>query len=47
MVEYDAVIIGSCTAGQTSAHALKAKGLTVAVVEKSDKLGGSCALAGG
>mgnify|MGYP001812671050 CR=1 FL=1 len=46
MNAYDAVIIGSGTAGQTAAHALKTKGLTVAVVEKSDTPGGTCALAG-
>ena len=45
MNAYDAVIIGSGTAGQTAAHALKTKGLTVAVVEKSDTPGGTCALA--
>ena len=46
MIEYDAVIIGSGTAGQTAAYALKAKGMHVAVVEKSDTPGGTCALAG-
>ncbi len=46
MTEYDAIIIGSGTAGQTSAYILKAKGFTVAVVEKSDRPGGTCALAG-
>jgi len=46
MDKYDVVIIGSGTAGQTAAYELHAKGLTVAVVEKSDKPGGICALAG-
>ncbi len=46
MIDYDAVIIGSGTAGQTAAYALKAQGLNIAVVEKSDTPGGTCALAG-
>ena len=46
MTAYDAVVVGSGTAGQTAAHALKARGLHVAVVEKSDRPGGTCALAG-
>lgn len=46
MKDYDAVIIGSGTAGQTAAYALRAKGLNIAVVEKSDTPGGTCALAG-
>ncbi len=46
MALYDAVVIGTGTAGQTIAYELNAKGLTVAVVEKSDKPGGTCALAG-
>ena len=46
MTNYDAVIIGSGTAGQTAAYALRAKGLNIAVVEKSDTPGGTCALAG-
>lgn len=46
MTEYDAVVIGSGTAGQTAAHTLKSKGLHVAVVEKSNRPGGTCALAG-
>ena len=33
MTTYDVVVIGSCTAGQTAAHELSAKGLHVAVVE--------------
>ena len=31
MSDYDAVVIGTGTAGQTAAHELKASGLTVAV----------------
>ena len=46
MTDYDAVIIGSGTAGQTAAYSLKAQGLNIAVVEKSDTPGGTCALAG-
>lgn len=46
MSDYDAVVIGTGTAGQTAAYELKANGLTVAVVEKSATPGGICALAG-
>lgn len=46
MSDYDAVVIGTGTAGQTAAHELKANGLTVAIVEKSTTPGGTCALAG-
>ena len=46
MSSYDVVVIGTGTAGQTVAYELKEKGLTVAVVEKSDTPGGTCALAG-
>lgn len=46
MDEYDVLIIGSGTAGQTAAHALVARGLHVGLVEKSDRPGGVCALAG-
>jgi len=46
MEKYDAVIIGSGTAGQTAAHDLKAAGLTVALAEKSESPGGTCALYG-
>jgi len=46
MTAYDVVVVGSGTAGQTAAYALKARGLHVAVVEKSDTPGGTCALAG-
>ena len=46
MNNFDAVIVGSGTAGQTAAYDLQEKGLKVAVVEKSDHPGGTCALAG-
>ncbi|MBW2513705.1 MAG: NAD(P)/FAD-dependent oxidoreductase [Deltaproteobacteria bacterium] len=46
MTEFDVVVIGTGTAGQTAAHELNAKGLRVAVVEKSARPGGTCALAG-
>jgi glutathione reductase (NADPH) len=43
---YDAIIIGSGTAGQTAAYDLKAHGLKVGIVEHSDRPGGTCALSG-
>ncbi len=46
MSDYDVVVIGSGTAGQSAAYELKANGCTVAVVEKSTIPGGTCALAG-
>ncbi|MBT8371600.1 MAG: NAD(P)/FAD-dependent oxidoreductase [Deltaproteobacteria bacterium] len=46
MTKYDVVVIGTGTAGQTAAYELHSKGLNVVVVEKSDKPGGTCALAG-
>ncbi|BBO72457.1 pyridine nucleotide-disulfide oxidoreductase [Desulfosarcina alkanivorans] len=46
MSAYDVVVIGSGTAGQTAAYELKSRGLTVAVAEKSNTPGGTCALAG-
>ncbi|MCX5882751.1 MAG: NAD(P)/FAD-dependent oxidoreductase [Deltaproteobacteria bacterium] len=46
MPEFDVVIVGSGTAGQTAAYDLKAAGLRVAVIESSDRPGGTCALAG-
>jgi glutathione reductase (NADPH) len=46
MLEFDVVIVGSGTAGQTAAYDLRAAGLRVAVVESSDMPGGVCALAG-
>jgi glutathione reductase (NADPH) len=46
MTEYDVVIIGTGTAGQSAAYELNARGLKLAVIEKSDKPGGTCALAG-
>ena len=46
MDAYDVVIVGSGTSGQTAAFKFKENGLKVAVVEKSDRPGGTCALAG-
>ena len=46
MSDYDVVIVGSGTAGQTAAYDLNAAGLRVAVVEKSERPGGVCALSG-
>ena len=46
MDAYDVVIVGSGTSGQTAAFDLNEKGLRVAVVEKSERPGGTCALAG-
>jgi pyruvate/2-oxoglutarate dehydrogenase complex dihydrolipoamide dehydrogenase (E3) component len=44
--KYDVVVVGSGTAGQTAAYHLKDNGLKVALVEKSDFPGGTCALSG-
>lgn len=46
MSDYDVVIVGSGTAGQTAAYDLNEAGLRVAVVEKSERPGGVCALSG-
>jgi glutathione reductase (NADPH) len=46
MDAYDVVIVGSGTSGQTAAFDLNEKGLRIAVVEKSKRPGGTCALAG-
>ena len=46
METYDVVVVGSGTSGQTAAFRLKEKGLNVAVIEKTDRPGGICALAG-
>jgi len=43
---YDVVVVGSGTSGQTAAFQLKEKGLNVVVIEKADRPGGICALAG-
>ena len=44
--KYDVLVIGSGTAGQTAAYELKRNGLTVGMVEHSDRPGGTCALRG-
>lgn len=46
MDQYDIVVIGSGTAGQTAAHELAIEGYRVALIEKSDRPGGVCALKG-
>ncbi len=46
MNNFDVVVIGSGTGGQTAAYDLRKKGLTVAIVEESDRPGGTCALYG-
>ena len=46
MQTYDVVVVGSGTSGQTAALQLNEKSLNVAVIEKSDRPGGICALAG-
>lgn len=46
MNQYDVVVIGSGTAGQSAAHELAAEGYSVALVEKSVEPGGVCALRG-
>lgn len=43
---FDALIIGSGTAGQTTAYKLNEAGLRVGLIEQSDKPGGTCALRG-
>lgn len=43
---YDALVIGTGTAGQTAAYELNRNGLRVAVVEHSERPGGTCALSG-
>ena len=46
MEAYDIVVVGSGTSGQTAAFRLNERGLNVAVIEKADRPGGTCALAG-
>jgi glutathione reductase (NADPH) len=46
MQDYDVVVVGSGTAGQTAAYDLMDEGLKVAVVERGDRPGGTCALSG-
>ena len=43
---YDVLVIGSGTAGQTAAYAMKNSGLNVGMVEHSDRPGGTCVLSG-
>jgi len=43
---YDVLVIGSGTAGQTAAYKLSTNGLKVGMVEHSDRPGGTCALSG-
>ncbi|MET1016246.1 MAG: FAD-dependent oxidoreductase [Leifsonia flava] len=45
--EFDAVIVGGGLAGLAAAQRLAAQHLSVAIVEKRDRLGGSSALSGG
>ena len=47
MKAYDFVIIGSGAGSMTAALVAARAGLSVVIVEKSDKIGGSCALSGG
>jgi glutathione reductase (NADPH) len=44
--QYDALVVGSGTAGQSAAYALQKNGLTVGMVEHSQRPGGTCALSG-
>lgn len=46
MPQYDVVVVGSGSGGQTAAYTLKEYGLSVALVESSPRPGGVCALAG-
>ena len=46
MQTYDVIVIGSGTGGQTAAYDLKNAGLKVALVENSERPGGTCALSG-
>ncbi len=46
MKQFDVVVIGSGTGGQTAAYELQRAGLKVAVVERSPQAGGTCALHG-
>ena len=46
MDTFDVIVVGTGTAGQKAAFELAAKGLTTAIVECSDRPGGTCALRG-
>ena len=43
-MRYDAVVIGAGLSGLTAASLLAKRGLSVAVIEKADKPGGSCGI---
>ena len=44
---FDAVVVGGGLAGLAATHRLAANGLSVALVEKRERLGGSSAMSGG
>ncbi|HEY5849022.1 MAG TPA: FAD-dependent oxidoreductase [Microlunatus sp.] len=46
-IEFDLVVVGSGIAGQTTATTAAESGLTVALLEKTSRLGGSSAMSGG
>ena len=45
--EFDAVVVGGGLAGLAATYRLAANGLSVALVEKRERLGGSSAMSGG
>ena len=45
--EFDAIVVGGGLAGLSATHRLAARGLSVALVEKRERLGGSSAMSGG
>ena len=45
--EVDAIVVGGGLAGLAATHRLAANGLSVALVEKRERLGGSSAMSGG
>jgi glutathione reductase (NADPH) len=46
MDQFDVIVVGSGTGGQTAAFELNDAGLKVAVIDRSDRPGGTCALCG-
>jgi glutathione reductase (NADPH) len=44
--QFDVIVVGSGTGGQTAAFELNDAGLKVAVIDRSDRPGGTCALCG-